>query len=124
MGNLSATWQVQKSRVIKTRIQRWRASVFIAEKRCPVSDVTGRLAEKRWLQYFLTPLAKAGGGRVLRRPRFGIVEPLVLGGMHLHQALIDAAPAYVTLLPPRFQNLVNLVRDFLAGGGAVHPACQ
>jgi hypothetical protein len=98
--------------------------VFIAENRCPVSDVTGRLAEKCRLQHFLTPLSKAGGGRVLRRPRFGIVEPLVLGGMHLHQALIDAAPACVTLHPPSFQNLVNLVCDFFAGGGTVHPACQ
>jgi hypothetical protein len=76
MGNLSATWQVQKSRVIKTRIQRRTSLVFIAENRCPVTDVTGRLAEKRRLQHFLTPLSKAGGGRVLRRPLDFDLKPI------------------------------------------------
>ena len=68
MSNLSATLQGRKDRIIKTLMHRRRALVFIAKNRCPLSDVAGRLAEKRRLQHFLTPLSKGGGGRVLGRP--------------------------------------------------------
>jgi hypothetical protein len=87
VGNLSATLEGGKVSIIKALIHRRRAWVFIAENRCPLSDVTGRLAEVRRLQHFLTPLSKAGRRRVLGRPRFRFVEVVVFGGMHLHQAL-------------------------------------
>jgi hypothetical protein len=45
MGNLIATLEGQKDRIIKALIERPREPVFIAENRCPLSDVTGRSAE-------------------------------------------------------------------------------
>jgi hypothetical protein len=55
MGNLSATLEGQKGRIIKALIKRRRVWVFIAENRCPLSDVASPLAEVRRLQHFLTP---------------------------------------------------------------------
>jgi hypothetical protein len=55
MGNLKATLEGQKGSIIKALIKRGRAWVFIAENLCPLSDVTGWLAEVRRLQHFLNP---------------------------------------------------------------------
>jgi hypothetical protein len=58
-------------------IQRRRAVVFIAENRCPLSDVPGWLVEVRRLQHFLAPLSKGGGRRIDLKPICKAVADLV-----------------------------------------------
>jgi hypothetical protein len=105
MGNLSATLEGGKGSVIKALLQRRKTLVFIAGNRCPLSDVTGWLAEVRRFQHFLTPRfcvralarkAAAGAQSIqLRSSSFVRDRQLAQG----QSGAIPAVPAFARLKP-------------------------
>src|SRR5437773_10659143 len=62
-------------------------SLPFSARRPACGSLKHALADDRGLQYFLAPVAEAGGGGGLRSARHGVVETVVLGGRHVSHAL-------------------------------------